>query len=180
MSIDGKDFVRGVPLLNIELGGGNYPLYHPNIDLALSPTVDIAHDLTQGIPLPDNYADLIFSRDFIEHLSFPKFIFLLTDCKRVLRNEGRIEFITPDVEKALFTHSWWNEYTHHVVIGDDSVFRSGHWDSGNSCLRHRIWFSPELMRYILEKENWQVVSIEDYKKDDDWWKEPKMRVIATK
>ena len=48
MSIDGKDFVRGVPLLNIELGGGNYPLYHPNIDLALSPTVDIAHDLTQG------------------------------------------------------------------------------------------------------------------------------------
>ena len=46
-------------MLEIELGGGNDPKYHPNIDALALPNVDIVHDLCKGIPV-------VFTRDLRE------------------------------------------------------------------------------------------------------------------
>lgn len=180
MNIAELESARGVRLLNIELGGGEIPLYHPNIDALELPNVDIVHDLSTGIPMPDNHADLIYSCDFIEHLQFPAFINLLSECQRILKDGGKIEFITPDTLKAVFTHRNWNNNIHHVIVGDDATFRSNNWGSGELHLRHKMWFTPELIGYILATEGWKGIKITDYKKDGDWWREPKMRVEATK
>ena len=163
----------------IELGGGANAVYRPNIDIASLPGVDIVHDIAKGIPFDDNCLDLIYSRDFIEHLTFTEFIYVLGECKRVLCEEGKIEFIVPDVYKALFTWTKWNEHTHHMVIGDHNVLVTD-WDSCSLALRHKMWFTPELLRYILDKEGWVNIEISEYKKDAEFWREPKTRVVAEK
>lgn len=180
MNTGEREFAMVVALLNVELGGGTDPKYHPNIDALGLANVDIVYDLSKGIPMPDNHADLIYSCDFIEHLDFACFLRLLLECRRVLKENGKIEFITPDVFKAVFTHKQWNDNIHHVIIGDDKVYRSNDWAGGEPFLRHRQWFSPELMFYILSHEGWKDIQITDYKKDGDWWKEPKMKVVATR
>ena len=164
----------------IELGGGENPLYRPNLDITLFKAVDIVCDLTKGIPLPDSSVGKIYSQDFLEHLSFRDCLHLLGECNRILRKGGEIEFITPDIEKTLFTHSSFNEHVHHMVVGDDYIFRCKNWNEGRPELRHRMWFSPDLITYILTKEGWLNIIISEYRKDPDYWKEPKMRVVARK
>ena len=160
----------------IELGGGSSPVYHPNFDAVEGDTIC---DLTEGIPLPNASIEGIYSKDFIEHLTFTDFISLLGECKRVLLKGGKIEFITPDVYQTLFTWKRWNDHTHNVIIGDHDVYVID-WDSCSLALRHKMWFTPELLRYILSKEGWSNIEISEYKKDADYWKEPKTRVIGEK
>ncbi len=52
-------------MLNIELGGGDKPIYHPNFDIIESPQVDKVCDLPKGLPLSDNEATHFSSRDFV-------------------------------------------------------------------------------------------------------------------
>ena len=41
-------------------------------------------------------------------------------------------------------------------------------------------YSLQFFNTLLEKEGWQSITIGDFKKDHDWWKEPKMKVVAWK
>lgn len=157
----------------IELGGGVTVMCHPNLDVIDAATVDIKCDLSNGvIPLDDNSVNKIVSRDFVEHLYFTDFINLLHECKRILKDGGSIDFITPDVDRALLTYSEWNEHVKHCVAGA--------WHDDNVFMRHKQWWTPPLMLYILGKEGWRDAKWEYYKKDPDWWKEPKFRVTAIK
>jgi len=158
-------------MLKVELGGGPNPVYHPNIDILEHPAVDCVQDVTKGIPLPDGSAELIFSRDFIEHITFYQFLCLLEECWRVLVEGGRIEFITPDIQRTEETWNEWNEHVTHMYIGE--------WNRGEA-MRHKMWFSVDLMRYILENGEWNDIEVTDYIGDADHWKEPKMRVVAVK
>lgn len=159
-------------MLKVELGGGEHPIYHPNIDICPYPQVDIVHDLIKGIPLPDESASLIFSQDFAEHLLFLDFLNLLKECKRVLIDGGMIDFIIPDINKTLETYTEYNNHVHHMLVGE--------WYKDKPEIRHKMWFTPELMEYILTKEGWRYIKWEYSMLDADWWKEPKFRTVAIK
>ena len=152
----------------IELGGGSSPVYHPNFDIIKASGVDYVCDVAKGILIPDDSVDLIYSRDFIEHITFLDFLSLLRECRRVLRCKGQIEFVTADVYKAITTHSEFNLHVSNVLIGN--------WETPE--MRHKMWYTPELVRYILEHEKWWNIIISEYKKDSDYWKEPKMLIRA--
>jgi len=151
----------------IELGGGTNPLYHPNLDILPVPLVDIPCDLAQGIPLESHSVKKIFSRDFIEHINFAQFLFLLSECARVLVKDGTIEFIVPDMAGVIRNNSEWNIFVNNIVVG--------RWTPHTR--KHQAWYSVSLMSYILRKQGWSSWIRRD-NLGEDGYKEPKFRVGA--
>ena len=92
----------------VELGGGFSPSYCKrygtgiNMDVLDHELVDIKHDLRiLPLPLKDNEVDEIYSKFFLEHVSWrilPKFI---KDVHRILKPGGRAVFIVPDLRKQM-------------------------------------------------------------------------------
>lgn len=59
----------------------------------------IAHNLTQGIPFPDAFFDVVYHSHVLEH--FPKIASesFLRECCRVLRPQGILRVVVPDLEQ---------------------------------------------------------------------------------
>jgi predicted SAM-dependent methyltransferase len=84
----------------LNLGCGNR--YHPdwiNIDIAPQGVGVIAHDLSQGIPLPNNVCDVVYHSHLVEHLRPEDALRLMKECYRVLKAGGILRVATPDLER---------------------------------------------------------------------------------
>ncbi len=66
-----------------------------NIDSYPFPNTIVA-DITTKIPLPDNYADLVYSQDFLEHIDPYKKVAVINECWRILKPGGRMEHYVPN------------------------------------------------------------------------------------
>jgi predicted SAM-dependent methyltransferase len=72
-----------------------------NTDIApVSPEV-VYLDATKPFPLADSSFDYVFSEHMIEHVPWPDGLFMLRECRRVLRPGGTVRIATPDLEKFL-------------------------------------------------------------------------------
>jgi predicted SAM-dependent methyltransferase len=60
---------------------------------------DIIADITEHIPLPDDSAELIFSRATMEHLTYPELINCLLESHRLLQRGGVVRIVVPDLDK---------------------------------------------------------------------------------
>ena len=100
----------------VELGGGLKPtkngLYY-NIDYMDAPTVDLVHDLNEGIPLEDDSVSLLYTAHCIEHLN--DFIHIMSEIHRVLKKGGTAIIKVPyatwgmtPLHKMLFLYSGFN------------------------------------------------------------------------
>ena len=69
-----------------------------NIDIAPSSADVIAHDLTKGLPFASNSIDVCYSSHVLEHLKKAEAAFFLEEQRRVLKPNGLIRVITPDLE----------------------------------------------------------------------------------
>jgi predicted SAM-dependent methyltransferase len=56
------------------------------------------HDLRSGMPFNTAAVDLIFMHHTLEHFSQDEALKLLKDCRRVLKPEGALRLVVPDVE----------------------------------------------------------------------------------
>ena len=84
----------------LNLGCGNR--YHPdwiNIDIAPQSVGVIAHDLSQGIPLPDNVCDVVYHSHVLEHIRRSDVLPFMQECYRVLKPGGILRIAVPDLEK---------------------------------------------------------------------------------
>jgi predicted SAM-dependent methyltransferase len=84
----------------INLGCGSR--YHPdwiNIDIAQTGPKVVAHDLSKGIPFPDNSCDVIYHSHLLEHLRRPHAFRFMHDCFRVLKPGGILRVVVPDLEQ---------------------------------------------------------------------------------
>lgn len=70
-----------------------------NIDFISNSTDVIAHNLLNGIPLPDNYSDVIYHSHVLEHFSKSEGINFLRECYRVLNQNGVLRVVVPDLEQ---------------------------------------------------------------------------------
>ena len=50
----------------------------------------------ERFPFPDNSFDYIYSEHMIEHISYPDGLFMLSECFRILKPNGKIRIATPD------------------------------------------------------------------------------------
>ena len=89
--------------LKVELGGGETPLMkangYKNIDVRPLDTVDIVSDVSSlNNHLQPHSVKAIFSRHFLEHLTFDELESHLRDCHVFLTADGSIEAIVPSME----------------------------------------------------------------------------------
>ncbi|OKH33588.1 methyltransferase type 11 [[Phormidium ambiguum] IAM M-71] len=78
--------------------------FHPdwtNIDFVSTGQGVIAHNLTQGIPFPDSSFDVIYNSHFLEHLPKAEAEPFLKECYRVLRPQGVLRIVVPDLEEVV-------------------------------------------------------------------------------
>lgn len=102
---DGKSKIENREILSlskkIQVGGGNHTL-DGFLNIDINPPADIIFDVREGLPLKSNYADLIFSEHFLEHIDYPvsvkKFI---KECYRVLNKKGKLIIGVPDSELVI-------------------------------------------------------------------------------
>lgn len=84
--------------LRIHLGCGNKILPGwVNIDISGEGGADIVCDITKGIPIDDLKVDLIYSRDFLEHLYRDQIKDVMNECHRVLKSGGAAVHEVPEV-----------------------------------------------------------------------------------
>jgi predicted SAM-dependent methyltransferase len=81
----------------LEIGGGDKPIYHPNLDIRKLPGVDIVADLNKEWPVPNAAVDGVYSSYVIEHVSWRKIKHFVSELHRVLRPGGRAVLITANL-----------------------------------------------------------------------------------
>jgi predicted SAM-dependent methyltransferase len=59
----------------------------------------IAHDLTQGIPFPDRSFEVVYNSHVLEHFPQAEAQSFIQECYRVLRPEGILRVVVPDLEE---------------------------------------------------------------------------------
>ena len=155
--------------MEIELGGGGAPSYHPNVDI-LHGDEGYQVDVRSGLPFGDGEVTLIRSGDFFEHLSFLDGLALLRECRRVLAPEGMLDWLIPDVGQALAYHNagpstGWCWDLEMVLYGS----RENEWQT------HKAWYTPELMAYVLDKEGWRSEFLHT---NHGWPEQPKFQFRA--
>ena len=77
--------------------GENYKEGWVNIDLHPITRKDILHDLSNGIPFPDNSVDFNYNEHFIEHLSYEHGLAFMNEAYRVLKPGGVLRTACPDL-----------------------------------------------------------------------------------
>lgn len=87
-------------LLNLGCGHRFKPGWF-NLDMSPQNEIVIKHDLTQPLPFADNFFDLIYHSHLLEHLAQSQGLALMTECYRVLKPNGVIRVVVPDLEELV-------------------------------------------------------------------------------
>lgn len=98
---------------SLEIGCGKHKVFHDSIGIDKSPysNADIIRDVTRGLPFSDNIFDIVVAVEVIEHIErYDDLIFLFNEIHRVLKNNGRFVFTTPNG-----LHSF-EHITHHRMF----------------------------------------------------------------
>lgn len=114
-------------VLNLGCGKTNSPEWF-GLDITDNPGVDLVADCEKGIPLPSNSFDMIYARDFLEHISMKNNAMIMEEIYRVLKPGGSFQFMVPSAvgsnPGAAFqdpTHiSFWTQMKFRYFY-DDSV-----------------------------------------------------------
>jgi len=83
----------------INLGCGQR--FHPdwtNVDYSPSGPEVRAYDIRKGVPFADGTFDVVYLSHVLEHFSKTEGPNLLVECLRVLRQNGTIRVVVPDLE----------------------------------------------------------------------------------
>ena len=84
-------------LLNVGCGGSFHPDWINLDSTPASPQVR-AHDIATGLPFPDGHFDAVYASHVLEHFEPEGGMRLLRECRRVLRTEGVVRIVVPDLE----------------------------------------------------------------------------------
>jgi predicted SAM-dependent methyltransferase len=80
-----------------------------NIDFVSPSPEVIAHDLSLGIPFPDNEFDVVYHSHVLEHFSKNDAKLFLQECRRVLKPKGVLRVVVPDLEIIVNQYIHWRE-----------------------------------------------------------------------
>jgi predicted SAM-dependent methyltransferase len=86
----------------LNLGCGNrFHKEWSNIDFNSSSEYVKAYNLLEGIPCPDNYFDVVYHNNVLEHFQQCDGKRLIQECFRVLKSHGIIRVVVPDLENIV-------------------------------------------------------------------------------
>jgi predicted SAM-dependent methyltransferase len=92
----------------LNLGCGDR--FHPswiNVNFISTGKGVIAHDLKRGIPFPNNFFDVVYHSHVLEHFPKEEAEPFIRECDRVLRPQGILRVVVPDLEQIakIYLHS---------------------------------------------------------------------------
>lgn len=126
------------------------------IDAILGPNVDLEFNLENGIPFSNNSIAEIYSSHFLEHLSNKKALFLISEIKRVLKKNGKLTLVVPDLEKTI------NDF---LKMSEKNKWNFGwEWIFGNQKKDyeyHKTGFSKNRLKSILEENGFKKISVKN-------------------
>ncbi len=70
-----------------------------NIDIGSKHKCVIEHDITKGLPFPDNNFDVVYHSNILEHLHKKEAEHFIKECYRVLKKDGILRIAVPDLEE---------------------------------------------------------------------------------
>ncbi len=129
-----------------------------NVDFVAPNDDIICCDLTKGLPFKDGEVDWVYSSHFMEHLSYDQAMSYLKECHRVLKPNGGVRIVVPDLEEACRTYlkqldaaradrSLASRYEYSVIELLDQMTRD---HSGGRMMDY--WFSEDAdMEYLKER-----------------------------
>ncbi len=123
----------------------------------------VVHDLTKKFPWASSSIDIVYSSHTLEHFSKADGRKFLTDCHRVLRKNGIIRIVVPDLRHEVI------EYTEGRIYADDFVENLGvlYGNSNNSFKRrllpflqypHKCMYDNSRLIEILDEMGFDAVS----------------------
>jgi predicted SAM-dependent methyltransferase len=99
-------YLRVHPVRKLQLGTSNNVLEGwLNTDIVPNHRSVVYLNATRRFPFKSNTFDYIMAEHMIEHIEYPAAQFMLRECYRVLRPEGRVRFATPDLGVLLALRS---------------------------------------------------------------------------
>lgn len=89
--------------LNLGCGRRFHPAW-TNVDFTAMGDEVIGYNLTQGIPFPDASFDVVYHSHLLEHLPKNAAEPFLKECYRILRPQGILRVVVPDLEQIARTY----------------------------------------------------------------------------
>lgn len=113
--------------------GTEKPDGYYGIDISPESNADEIHDLKKGIPISSNTVDEVRCHSFLEHLTNTQFIDMMWEIHRVLKEDGKCDFVVPHG----LSESGIKDPTHRMHFANQtfSYFESG-------CLRQKQYKLP--------------------------------------
>jgi predicted SAM-dependent methyltransferase len=143
----------------IELGGGDAPLFRPNVDVRPGPQTDFVADFNGPLPITSEEWDVVFAKYVVEHLSWRNVRGFLAECLRILKPGGRLVLITANTAAQLdfirANPGGWDgrgpfESFSCVLFGDQD------YDANT----HRNWMDPSLVVDLLTEAGFVGVKVQ--------------------
>ena len=139
----------------MEIGGGNNPIVHPNMDVRAGDNIDIVHDLSKfPWPIDDNSYDGIFSKYCLEHLSWRDIKQAIDELYRILRPGGKGVFFLPNTLEQCkkVVDEGINEGSIEMLFGSQE-FDPRHIGA------HKTGFSPEYAKKLFKEAGFGQITI---------------------
>lgn len=147
----------------VELGGGQSPMFHPNIDARSLDGVDIVADVSEPLPLETEAWDGVYSAFLLEHLPMQKVRPFLSEVHRVLVPGGAAVLITANLEeqaRLLLERERWDDRLVHMVFGGDPPYPENY---------HRSSMRPEMLARLLLEAGFHQVAFYEHPVAKQLW-----------
>ncbi|MEW6268435.1 MAG: methyltransferase domain-containing protein [Thermodesulfobacteriota bacterium] len=95
-----------------------------NCDKILGPGVDVCCDVRSGLPLRDGSFDYAVGVHVLQDLAYPDVVPALRELRRVLKPDGVLRLVLPDLERALQAHRA-NDRAYFYVPDEDAATVDG-------------------------------------------------------
>jgi predicted SAM-dependent methyltransferase len=102
------------------------------LSIKWSPDI-IIHDVRKPLPFPDNSMYAVYSSHLLEHLYFEEAKELLKECYRVLKPNGVLRIVVPDLKNMIV--KYWEE-----INSDSNVLRA---EAADKLNRSFLFHKPE-------------------------------------
>jgi len=94
---------------------------HPGVAGYCGPDVEFLHSASGEINCAENSVDTVFASNLLEHLDEKELAVLFTAIDRVLRKNGRLILIQPNIRYC--SREYWDDFTHvkaysHISLAD--------------------------------------------------------------
>jgi len=122
-----------------------------NIDIQPHANVDEVLDIREGLPFED--VPYIFAEHFIEHLTYTEGFKFLRECRRVLRDDGRLRLSTPNLDWV-----WLTQYHFGQWASQSEAVRDCFWmNKGFRGWGHQFLYNLPTLTSMLKQAGFQNV-----------------------